>query len=118
MPDTKELLNQIEQQIAVLAESTVSQYKKQAIKDGKQLLADIKVDLVRWTALLAEGKIKVNEFEWLVNSDKELVKMKALENAGLAAARVSAFGMGVLSLIIDTTLKAVAGDAALPAANT
>ena len=114
MADTKQLLKEIEQQIAVLAESTVSKYKKQAIKDGKQILEDIKANLIRWTTLLAQNQIKVNEFEWLVNSDKELIKMKALENAGLAAIRASAFASGVINVIIDTTLKNVAGNSSTP----
>src|SRR5215210_5989321 len=103
MEDFKELYKEIEQQIVSLAESTVSNYKEEAIKDAKQILADMKADLIRWTDLLALGQIKINEFEWLVNSDKELVKMKALEKAGLAAARTSAFGLTVMNLIIDTS---------------
>lgn len=110
MPDIQELYKEIEQQIVSLAESTVSNYKEQAIQDGKQILADIKVDLARWVDLLAQKQMKINEFEWLVNSDKELIKMKALESAGLAAVRASAFGMSVLNLIIDTTIRKVVGN--------
>ena len=111
MPDQKKLFKEMEQQITSLAESTVSNFKKQAIADAKQILADLKHDLIRWTNLLAEKKIKINEFEWLVNSDKELIKMKSLENAGLAATRVSAFGLGVINIVIDTTLRKVVGNA-------
>ena len=111
MPDQEKLFSEIEKQILSLAKSSVSGDKKQAMADAKQILADLKTDLIRWTDLLAQKKIKVNEFEWLVNSDKELIKMKALENAGLATTRVSAFGQGVLNIIIDTTLSKVAGNA-------
>ncbi|MEO6329811.1 MAG: hypothetical protein ABIO55_12810 [Ginsengibacter sp.] len=110
MEDFQQLYKEIEQQIVSLAESTVSNYKKQAIQDAKKILADMKVDLIRWTDLLALKQIKVNEFEWLVNSDKELVKMKALEKAGLAVARASAFGLTVLNLIIDTSIRKIAGN--------
>ena len=110
MPDIQELYKEIEQQIVSLAESTVSNYKEQAIQDGKQILADIKTDLTRWADLLAQRQIKINEFEWLVNSDKELIKMKALESAGLAEVRASVFGLTVLNLIIDTTIRKVVGN--------
>jgi hypothetical protein len=110
MPDQKKLFAEIEKQILSLAKSSVSSYKKQAMTDAKQILADLKPDLIRWIDLLAQKKIKVNEFEWLVNSDKELVKMKALENAGLAATRVSAFGQGVLNIVIDTALSKIVGN--------
>jgi hypothetical protein len=110
MPDFKEIYKGIEEQIISLAENTVSNYKDEAIKDAKQLLSDMKDDLERWTLLLANKQIKINEFEWLVNSDKELVKMKSLEKAGLAEARVSAFGHSVFNLIIDTAIKSVVGN--------
>ena len=110
MPDQEQLFKEMEEQIISLAQSTVSNFKEQAVADAKQILADLKPDLIRWTTLLAEKKIKVNEFEWLVNSDKELIKMKALENAGLAATRVAAFGQGIISIAIDTTLKRVLGN--------
>ena len=84
--------------------------QEQAIADAKQILAELKPDLIRWTDLLARGQIKTNEFEFLVNSDKELIKMKSLENAGLAATRASAFGLGVLNIAIDTTLRKVVGN--------
>jgi hypothetical protein len=45
-----------------------------------------------------------------VNSDKELIKMKALESAGLAEVRASVFGLTVLNLIIDTTIRKVVGN--------
>ena len=110
MQEFQQLYKEIEQQIVSLAESTVSNYKEQAIQDAKQILADMKADLIRWTDLLALKQIKVNEFEWLVNSDKELVKMKALENAGLAASRASAFGLTVMNLIIDTSIRKIVGN--------
>ncbi len=111
MQDFEGLFKEIEQQIVSLAESTVSNYKEEAIQDARQMLADMKADLIRWTGLLADNQIKINEFEWLVNSDKELVKMKALENAGLAAARTSAFGFTVMNIVIDTAIRKVVGNA-------
>ena len=110
MPEQEQLFKEIEGQIAALAQSTVSNFKEQAIADAKQILAELKPDLIRWTDLLAHGQIKTNEFEWLINSDKELIKMKSLENAGLATTRASAFGLGVLNIVIDTTLRKVVGN--------
>lgn len=110
MPEQEQLFSEIEGQVLALAQSTVSNFKEQAIADAKQILAELKPDLIRWTDLLARGQIKVNEFEWLINSDKELIKMKSLENAGLAATRASAFGLGVLNIVIDTTLRKVVGN--------
>ena len=80
MEDFKGLYKEIEQQIVSLAESTVSNYKEEAIKDAKKILADMKVDLIRWTDLLALKQIKVNEFEWLVNRRQRFRKPYLMES--------------------------------------
>lgn len=111
MADFDALFKEIEQQIITLAEGTVSNFRDEAIKDANELVEAIKGDLIRWTKLLEQGEIKINEFEWLVNSDKELAKMKALEKAGLAATRIEQFAMSVLNLIVDKALKLAVGNA-------
>ena len=107
MPDFDAIFKDIQTQVVTLAETTVSKYKDEAIADGKKLLAQMKDDLLRWIDLLAEKKLKTGEFEWLVNSDKEIVKMAALEKAGLAEIRVQQFSMSVLNVIADVALKSV-----------
>ena len=108
MADFKLILKDMEGQIASLAQTTVTKYRDEAIKDGKEILATVKGDLVRWMDLLNQGLIKASEFEWLVNSDKELVKMTALKKAGLSAIRAEQFGMSVLNVIANTALNTLA----------
>jgi hypothetical protein len=108
MAEFTAIFNDIEQQIFTIASATTSKYKDEAVADGKALLAAIKDDLERWLTLLKNGAIKSWEFEWLVNSDKSLVKMNALKQAGLAAIRIQQFSMTVLNVIVDTSLKAMA----------
>jgi hypothetical protein len=109
MPNNQIIIAEIEQEIVAVATSAVSMYRDQAIADGKKLLNDIKEDLLRWTQLLSDGKIKPLEFEWLVNSDKQRVKMSALKQAGLASIHIEQFAMSVLSIIVDVALKKVIG---------
>lgn len=108
MAEFKAILKDMETQIALLAKTTVTKYKDEAIEDGKEILATVKEDLERWVSLLAQGFIKPAEFEWLVNSDKELVKMTALKKAGLSAIRAEQFGMSVLNVIANTALDTLA----------
>lgn len=109
-----QILTQAEQNIITLAETSVSNYKNQAIQDGRNLLAAIKDDLARWTNLLAQGSLKIDEFEFLVASEKEVITMNALEQAGLAALRISSFVEAALNIIIDTVLKSVIGNVPVP----
>lgn len=46
MPDYQELFKEIEQQIISLAQSTVSNYRNEALQDAKRIIADMKSDLI------------------------------------------------------------------------
>ena len=102
--DIKSILSTLKGKIADLAKSTVSNYVKQATKDGEQLLILIKDDLARWSQELADGRITIRDFETLVIGDKDLAEMSALTQAGLALARIDQFRGSLFNLIIDTVL--------------
>ena len=103
--DFDNLISLLEDKMAVLAKSTVSNYVNDATEDGKQLLLELKDDLSRWTQELADGKITTRDFETLVIGDKDLVEMDALTRAGLALARIDQFKGSVFNLIIDTVFS-------------
>jgi len=105
--DFKEIFETLKKQVEELATSTLKNYKTAAIKDGKQLLEAMKDDLKRWTLLLADKKLTTKDFEWLVNSQKDLVQLSALKQAGLAAIRIDQFRASVLNLIVDTVFNLV-----------
>ncbi len=101
------IINDIKNGILDLAKITVSNYIKDAKKDGQALLTLIKTDLERWTNQLVAGNITTKDFEWLLNAQKDSIKMAALEQAGIAQIRIDQFKGSVLNLIVDTVFKAV-----------
>jgi len=105
-----EIFTEIEQHVKTLAETTVSNFKNEAIADAQNLVATIKSDIIRWTNMLSTGQIKITEFEFLVGSEKSLVSMLSLQQAGLAQLRIQNFLGGVLNIIIDVALKKVIGN--------
>jgi hypothetical protein len=107
MADTKAILSTLEEKIVDLAKSTFTDFTKDAITDGKELLATIKDDLIRRTELLEQQKITPGEFSDLMLGDKGLVQMAALTQKGLALARVDAFKTGVFNLIIGTVTSLI-----------
>lgn len=94
-------------QIEALAGLTVRKYRKQAARDGKRMLTAMKKDLKRWTDLLDQGALTPTDFEWLVNSQTDSIKMSALERAGLATIRADAFKKSVFNLIIDAAFDVI-----------
>jgi len=100
--DFGQIFDKLIEQITTLAKTTVQNYTDAAIADGKQFLMDSQEKLKRWTLLLANQQLTTEDFEWLVMSQKDLAQMEALKQAGLALARIDAFRLSVLNLIIDT----------------
>jgi len=109
MPQTiiKDILTDATSQIAVLAESTVSKYKKQAVADGKKIVTNMKNDLTRWVSMLEDRKLTTAEFELLVKSYKTQIVMNGLLLAGLSEIRAAEFGLGVLNIVTDVALTLV-----------
>ena len=105
MPDFKDLFEQLKQGVIDLAESTVKKYAGKAKSDGKQMLEDMKEKLKRWTTLLAEGKLTTEDFEWLVNSQKDLIQMAALKQTGLALIRIDQFKASLMNMVVDTVFS-------------
>ncbi len=100
-----ELFDTLTEQLANLATLSLKKYTAEAKSDALQFLGEMKNKLTRWTVLLAQGDITTEDFEWLVTSQKDLVKMNGLKQAGLAAIRVDQFKNSVMNMIVDTVFN-------------
>ena len=105
--DFATIFDQLKQGIITLAQATITKYTKQAKEDGLKMLQDMEEKLERWTKMLVAGQLTTKEFEFLVNSEKDLIVMSGLKQAGLAAIRVDQFKASVLNLIVDTVFNLI-----------
>ncbi len=96
------LFKTITDDVTNLAKSTAKEYLRQAKQDAQALIESTKENVIRWTELLAEGKLTTEDFEWLMFRQKDLVVMNALRQAGLAEIRIEGFKQGVIGVIIDS----------------
>ena len=76
-------------------------------KDIDRFLEDSKEKLKRWTTLLVNEDLDVEDFEWLVNSQKDLLIMQALHTAGVNKISLGHFKNKVIKTIIDVVKIAV-----------
>lgn len=90
-----------------IAREEAKGFVKEATSDGKAFLNAIRDDLELWTKQLAEGKLTVEDFEFLVKGKKDLAQMKALTQAGLAAVRIDRVRMAMIDLVITAAGKLV-----------
>lgn len=103
----EELFTTLKDKIAILAKVSFSSLGAEAKADGERLLQESKENLLRWTELLATDQITAEDFELLVLSQKDLVEMEALRQAGLAKIKAQQFRDGVVNIIVDTVTHVV-----------
>jgi len=107
MPNYNDLIAEIKQQTASLADAMVSKYAAKAKQEVNDFLESTKGLVKTWADQLAEGKMTVAEFEDLVAGLGDIAKLKVLKNAALAQQRVNQFIGAVLNIIIDIVLRKV-----------
>lgn len=100
-----ELFNHLKDDVVTLAQVSVKKFAVDAKNDALNLLNSMKEKLERWTVLLVKGDLTTEDFEWLANSQKDLVEMEGLKQAGLAAIRIDQFKNSVLNMIVDTVFS-------------
>lgn len=100
MADFDDFLDTLKDELADLAASHLDDLQDEAVRDSEQFLEDSKEDLKRWTRLLEEGEISEKDFESLVKGQKDLAKMEALKEAGLAAVEVDRFRKNLFDRVL------------------
>jgi len=100
MANLDRLLSYISQEIPPLAHDLLGGYAQQATKDIQRFIKTLEVDLKSWTELYAQGRITSSDFEFLIKGKGDLVKMRALKQAGLAKVALEKFRDAALGIII------------------
>jgi hypothetical protein len=100
--DFKNVLETLKNGVKDLAEKNLKDFVASATADGQAIITDLQDDLETWTLQLAQGEITKDDFTFLVLGQKDLIKMIALKQAGLAEIAVDRFKNGVFDLITNT----------------
>jgi hypothetical protein len=99
----KKLLDGIKE----LASSAWKDYKDAIITDGTAFLNKSKQDLLRWTEQLEAGSLTKADFEWLLESKKDVTELHALKAAGLTIVAAEKFENDVLKLVTETIFSLI-----------
>lgn len=102
MADFDKYFDKLVKNLEYLVKNNWKDFLDAAEADGKAFLLETKEDLKRWTRLLSNGDLTREEFEFLVGSKEDLLKLKALKKLGLTKVRIQMFQTAVIGLIIDT----------------
>lgn len=101
MADFDDLFDTLKNEAQNLVRSRLDDLQEEAAQDLNQFLEDSEEDLKRWTELLAKGAISEKDFKSLVEGQKDLAKMEALKQAGLAVVEIERLRDDFINRIVD-----------------
>lgn len=81
--------------------------KEDIIHDVSSLAKKNREDLERWSNELREGNLSPADFEFLLKSKKDLAEMEALEQKGLAQAKLDKLKADILDTIVGSVKKVI-----------
>ncbi len=58
----------------------------------------------KWQLLYAEGILQMDEIEWLLESQKELITLEALQNIGVSQLKINRIKNGILKIILKAII--------------
>jgi len=95
-----DFLQEVRSGVLDIARGEAAEFLKEARDDGQKFVDAFRADLEAWTQQLAAGQLSIADFEFLVRGKKDLAKMAALTQAGLAAIRIDRIRTASIDLII------------------
>ena len=107
MLDFDRFFQELKNGASEIAKREAAEFVPEATDDGQDFLEAIKNDLETWSKQLADGELSKEDFAFLVKGKKDLAKMKALTQAGLAAIRIDRIRLAMIDLIITAAGKIV-----------
>ena len=105
MADFEKFFNTLKIRLEELIKKEWKDIIKEAEKDLKPFLDETKEDLRKWTKLLTEKKLPEDEFKFLMESKKDLLKLESLKQLGLAKVKIQMLQTTVIGLITDSAIS-------------
>ena len=86
--DDKSFIQEVMMRFRSHLKEISSAHRETILESGRMFVSDSRLDLERWTGLLASGVLTKNELEWLVRAKVDLAEMEVLKQEGLTLARI------------------------------
>ena len=105
MVDFDEFFNTLKIKLEELIKKEWKNIITEAEKDLNPFLNETKEDLRRWTKLLTEKKLTKDEFNFLIESKKDLLKLESLKQLGLAKVKMQMLQTSIIGLITESAIS-------------
>ena len=105
--DFEEILKQLKVNLLELVNNDFTDFKDSGEEIVNTFLENSKDKLKRWTQLLVNEEIDLEEYEWLLKSQKDLFEMNALLAAGISKIKIGRFKNKAIKTIVDVMCKLI-----------
>ena len=99
--DFEQLFKDLKEEIIAEAKEKFGEQGNDIISDMEAYLAHSKEKLKKWTLLFTDGKIDKDELAWLLKSQKDLLVLQTLQNAGVSKIRLGHFKNKIISTVLS-----------------
>jgi hypothetical protein len=110
MADFTKTLDDLKKELGALAEKDLKEFAGQGKADAMAFVDDSRAQLEEWFQQLANGDIDEDELRELIQTQTDLGKMQALQEASAGQQKIDNFRDSALSLIVTTALNAIPTD--------
>ena len=86
--DFEQTLRDLKNSLFQILGNEYTEFKEAGKKDIENFINSSREKLERWTKLLSKGEISLEEYEWLVKSQKDLMMLSELEKVGVSKIRM------------------------------
>lgn len=100
-----DFLKEVGVEVKALIAKSFKTVASAAQKDANSFIKSSTDDLKRWTKLLGDGSLTLQDFEFLLAAKRDLAEMVALKQAGLAQVQLDRFINGVVGAVIGAAEK-------------
>ncbi len=105
--DFEEILKKLKENLLKLVQDEYDDFKDSGEEVVDDFLNNSKEKLEKWTNLLANKIITLEEYKWLLKSQKDLFEINALYSAGVSKIRINKFKNKAINTIVDVVVKIV-----------
>ncbi len=107
MDDFNEFLDILIAKLEEIAKEAAEDIKDALIQDGVSFAEKARERLQRWAALVAADKLTIDEFKYLLEAQKDMARMEALKQKGLAQIRIDRLRNSLINAVFESVMAAL-----------
>lgn len=105
--DIDKLIKLLKEELLKVLNDSYGEFKTETKTDVEAFLNLSKEKIARWTILLSEGQLTADDYKWLLGSQKDLLVLNALYQAGVSKLRLGHLKNKIIKTIVQTVITVV-----------